>query len=478
MFHFKERKTIAEGATREAVTQQFLKGEDHVFWMLLGINFANISTAFVLLAWANSLIFNKGLDTKKLIILTFAIWGSAAFLGTCITYQQIVTAGHYEKWLLYVQNVYNIVFYLIYTHLLLKKVFIYQRMFVYVFTTLLMAAINYMISGLLYSSGLDQLLLNQSVLVSSLAIDGSTLIFTILLIKFFDKFGLFQQFDELLKHRRAIWLMIIGFFIYDAVFILREAYADKTVFYYGLFYLALFFIASYFAIKLSRRQRTRLAQELLTQQEIYSRHLELAQKELHTVQHNYQAILSSLTNYAEVDDSIGMLNFLQKEVFQIDQSVDEHIKQMNQLVLIEVVELKGLVLSKILEAEKRGCRLLVEVQTPITQISMTITDLLRCVGILLDNAIEATADDSELTLILLQEKHLTIVVKNSFDGTPDLQKIWHESYSTKGSERGFGLSNLRQIVSGYDNILQDTRIEQDQFVQVLIIEKEAAYEFA
>ena len=151
---------------------------------------------------------------------------------------------------------------------------------------------------------------------------------------------------------------------------------------------------------------------------------------------------------------------------------------MNQLVLIEIVELKGLVLSKILEAETRGCRLLVEVQTPIKQISMAIPDLLRCVGILLDNAIEAAAENSDLTLILLQEKHLTIVVKNSFIDAPDLQKIWQEGYSTKGSDRGLGLSNLRQIVNGYDNILQDTRIEQNQFVQVLVIEKEVAYEFA
>lgn len=446
--------------------------------MLFAINFANISTAFMLLAWANKLIFNKILDKKKLILLTLIIWGSAAFLGTCITYQQIMTVGHYQKWLLYVQETYNMMLYLFYTHLLFKKVFIYQRMFVYVFTTLLMAALNYMISGALSSSGLGQLLLNQSMVVSFLSVDGSTLIFTMLLIKLFDKLGLFQQFDELLKHRRAIWLMIIGFFIYDAVFILREGYAQKSVFYYGLFYLTLFFIASYFAIKLSRRQRTRLAQELLAQQEIYSRHLELAQKELHTVQYNYQTILSSLTNYAEADDSKGMLKLLHKEVLQIDQSVDEHIKQMNQLVLIEIVELKGLVLSKILEAETRGCRLLVEVQTPIKQISMAIPDLLRCVGILLDNAIEAAAENSDLTLILLQEKHLTIVVKNSFIDAPDLQKIWQEGYSTKGSDRGLGLSNLRQIVNGYDNILQDTRIEQNQFVQVLVIEKEVAYEFA
>ena len=280
--------------------------------MLFAINFANISTAFMLLAWANKLIFNKILDKKKLILLTLIIWGSAAFLGTCITYQQIMTVGHYQKWLLYVQETYNVMLYLFYTHLLFKKVFIYQRMFVYVFTTLLMAALNYMISGALSSSGLGQLLLNQSMVVSFLSVDGSTLIFTMLLIKLFDKLGLFQQFDELLKHRRAIWLMIIGFFIYDAVFILREGYAQKSVFYYGLFYLTLFFIASYFAIKLSRRQRTRLAQELLAQQEIYSRHLELAQKELHTVQYNYQTILSSLTNYAEADDSKGMLKLLHK----------------------------------------------------------------------------------------------------------------------------------------------------------------------
>lgn len=314
-------------------------------------------------------------------------------------------------------------------------------------------------------------------IVSFLATDGTTIILTGLIIKIFQKLDLFQQFDELLTYRKVIWVMIIGFFIYNALFFQREAFARKTVFFYGLFYLSLFFIASYFAMKLSRRQRSRLSQELIEQQEIYSRHLELAQRELHSVQQNYQTILSCLYKCADENDSKGMLNVLHKDVLKIDQSVNQHIKQMNQLVSIEIVELKGLVLGKILEAEQRGSRLFVEVKSPIKRVSMALPDLLRCVGILLDNAIEAMPDNSEMTLVFLQENDLTIVVKNPFEVAPDLQKIWQEGYSTKGTDRGLGLSNLRQIVSGYENILQDTRIEQNQFIQVLVIEKEGAYEF-
>lgn len=448
-----------------------------MFWVFLGYNFVNFSTAFMLLAWSNRLLFNKTLDKKKLIISTFAIWGTSALIGTCITYQQIMTAGHYETWLVHVQEIYNVGLYLLYTHCLFKKVFIYQRMFAYVFISLLIAAINYMLMGAFKSIGLEQLILRQSMIVSFLATDGTTIILTGLIIKIFQKLGLFQQFDELLKYRKVIWVMIIGFFIYNALFFQREAFARKTVFFYGLFYLSLFFIASYFAMKLSRRQHSRLSQELIEQQEIYSRHLELAQRELHSVQQNYQTILSCLYKCADENDSKGMLNILHKDVLKIDQSVNQHIKQMNQLVLIEIVELKGLVLGKILEAEQRGSRLFVEVKSPIKRASMALPDLLRCVGILLDNAIEAMPDNSEMTLVFLQENDLTIVVKNPFEVAPDLQKIWQEGYSTKGTDRGLGLSNLRQIVSGYENILQDTRIEQNQFIQVLVIEKEGAYEF-
>lgn len=69
-----------------------------MFWVFLGYNFVNFSTAFMLLAWSNRLLFNKTLDKKKLIISTFAIWGTSALIGTCITYQQIMAAGHYETW--------------------------------------------------------------------------------------------------------------------------------------------------------------------------------------------------------------------------------------------------------------------------------------------------------------------------------------------------------------------------------------------
>ncbi|HBR81480.1 MAG TPA: accessory regulator AgrC, partial [Enterococcus sp.] len=44
-----------------------------------------------------------------------------------------------------------------------------------------------------------------------------------------------------------------------------------------------------------------------------------------------------------------------------------------------------------------------------------------------------------------------------------------KSYSSKGKERGIGLSNLDELVQLNKNVYLDTKIEEGQFTQILTI---------
>lgn len=67
---------------------------------------------------------------------------------------------------------------------------------------------------------------------------------------------------------------------------------------------------------------------------------------------------------------------------------------------------------------------------------MDIIDLSRIVGILIDNAIEASIDSSNpfvnLAIIKTDQNSTLIIIENSFkDSALDINKLYNKRYSTK-----------------------------------------------
>lgn len=109
----------------------------------------------------------------------------------------------------------------------------------------------------------------------------------------------------------------------------------------------------------------------------------------------------------------------------------------------------------------------VEIPQPIGESSMEIEDMIRCLGILLDNAMEAVVDheSARVVLVLLDEpEKLSVIVKNDLYTDIEMSRIYQEGYSTKGTNRGLGLASMQQIIRKYENVVQETKIEDEQFI--------------
>ena len=213
---------------------------------------------------------------------------------------------------------------------------------------------------------------------------------------------------------------------------------------------------------------------LILQQSHYVKRLENIQQELRIIQHDYKNMISSLYAQASDGDSDSIKLYIETKLLGVDTTVQENINQMNQVSKIELSELKGLVLTKMIEAEQTGVLLKLEAMNTVRDVEMDINDLIRCIGILLDNAIEAVQnqDNSEVTLVLLSEPDkFTAAVKNPIQLKPDLSKIWQPGYSTKGENRGLGLTSYKKILNKYDNTSSETKVTNDAFLQVLSISK-------
>lgn len=86
---------------------------------------------------------------------------------------------------------------------------------------------------------------------------------------------------------------------------------------------------------------------------------------------------------------------------------------------------------------------------------VTLSSIITMLGILLDNAIDASPENEEIKLDLLcGEYNLVIEVTNKYIGKIDISKIFRKNYSTKSTKRGYGLSNLTKIVNNYGGTIE------------------------
>ncbi|MGG5315132.1 sensor histidine kinase [Enterococcus sp. AZ072] len=219
-----------------------------------------------------------------------------------------------------------------------------------------------------------------------------------------------------------------------------------------------------------REQRLKESEALILQQQAYLQRLESIQLDLRKIHHDYKNVATGLYAQVESGDIKAAQEFISTKMLQMDKEIRLDMQQLNQLANIEVIELKTLIMSKVMQAEKMNVQLMIEVMEPIKKIPMEISDLLRCGGILMDNAIEAAAWEKkpQVTIVFLKEKgKLTFIVKNVTSQSIDLQRIWTAGYSTKGDNRGLGLTNLKEITRQYPDIWLETRVEKQEFIQLL-----------
>ena len=220
--------------------------------------------------------------------------------------------------------------------------------------------------------------------------------------------------------------------------------------------------------KMQRQQ----SETLLLQSQLYVKRLENIQQELRLFQHDYKNIVAGLYASADEGNTQAVKEYIDSKILNIGEDVQNDIRQTNQFVKITNMELKGLLLVKLMDAKQADVTLDLEVLYEVKEIAIDTSDLMRIMGILLDNAIEEaqTTVTKKVSVVILQEdKKTTIMVKNDISSNVDMSNIWKNGYSTKGKNRGLGLSSYQKMLNNYDNAFCETKIENEQFMQILVV---------
>ncbi|MGG5317809.1 sensor histidine kinase [Enterococcus sp. AZ072] len=245
----------------------------------------------------------------------------------------------------------------------------------------------------------------------------------------------------------------------------------------SLTYLILLIIFGLWNLTIDQKKKWENTQLMLIQQQNYLRQMEEVQKEIKSVHHDYKNMLAGIYMHASEGNTKEIQKFLTDKFFQLDHRIEEKLKCQNQLLLIENPEIKGLLISKLAKAESQGITIQLEISDIFRNLPMDVSDLLRILGIFLDNAIEAVADLTQsmkkISIVVMQDdKYVVIRIKNPNELKILLHELMQPNFSTKGKNRGFGLANVRKILAKYPHILNDIDTQNDQFIQTLTIKKE------
>lgn len=168
-------------------------------------------------------------------------------------------------------------------------------------------------------------------------------------------------------------------------------------------------------------------------------------------QHDFQNQIDAVYSLHLTADSLESLVEAQKKY--CDKLIYEN-RYSKVLSCSNNSTLSGFIYTKFMRAESVG----VKVEYDIAfegKSDISMYDLIDILGILLDNAIEAVKDSNGLNKIkfqLIEGEQLEICVKNPVEdiSNNDIEKFYREGYSTKGDNRGLGLSKIKEYQKKYN----------------------------
>jgi two-component system sensor histidine kinase AgrC len=266
-----------------------------------------------------------------------------------------------------------------------------------------------------------------------------------------------------------IMLFIVIFVVVTGLYVdIYSGYAiEKNIIGFIVILFLIYFILSMaYMVYFSRQE---LKNQELEYQRFYNRTLEEIMTDLKRFKHNYSNEIASIAWFVKQKDLDGLSGYI-LEVQDKLEKVD--VQSTLMISKIKNAAVAGLLYAKIQKARSLGIHVKVNISCEVDTVKMKVSQLCEALGILLDNAVEASEDSEEKILNVVIENTggiLRFCIENSSREVPDLSKMFLKGWSTKGSGRGLGLWFLNSIKAQNKNTMLNTYIDKNKVKQEFII---------
>lgn len=162
----------------------------------------------------------------------------------------------------------------------------------------------------------------------------------------------------------------------------------------------------------------------------------------------------------------------------VKEAVPFHHRKYNfdRLTNLNIPTAKSFLAAKLLDAQNQGMNVSIEIPELISEIPLKILDFIIIISVFCDNAIEAaiTSDQKLIRLAIFQtDTDLHFVIENSTSEKKiAINHIFEEGFSSKGSNRGIGLANVKTILRDYPYCSLTTKSDNFIFIQQLSMLKD------
>ncbi|PTJ68721.1 quorum-sensing sensor histidine kinase AgrC [Mammaliicoccus sciuri] len=283
-------------------------------------------------------------------------------------------------------------------------------------------------------------------------------------------------------YNNRIYLLLLAAFLGLSftvfyVYMPKSYNTEKEFEFQTLFYVIYVCVAAIFIILISftviREMALQRTKKEINQYYKYTLQIEQINNEMRKFRHDYVNILATLSEYIREDDMDGLRTYFDQNIAHLHDDMKLNAIKINGLQNLHVREIKGLLTTKIIQSQEQNINISVEITEQIDHINMNIVELSRCIGIIMDNAIEASefVDNPTIQIAFIKnEKSILLVFMNKCSkDTPKVHKLFENHYSTKGRKRGIGLTTLKEITEKTDHVFLDTFINNQYFIQKLEI---------
>lgn len=194
------------------------------------------------------------------------------------------------------------------------------------------------------------------------------------------------------------------------------------------------------------------------------------------LKHDYNNIMQALNGYMST-----------KQYDKLQAHINSVIGECSDINNLSVINPKifndpaiyGIVGAKYFTAIEKDIKFELDISTNIANINFSMPDLSRILGIILDNAMEATTKLEKGRYIKLEmrfdnKKCADIIrVYNTYDTSINIntKDVFKKGYSSKEVKSGIGLWEVKKLIDKSGNSQIYASIERNQFIQNIIIEK-------
>ena len=185
--------------------------------------------------------------------------------------------------------------------------------------------------------------------------------------------------------------------------------------------------------------------------------------------HDFNNIIQAMNGYIQTEDIPSLKKYVKKMIKDVNETDDSKI---GNEFLLNNKAITNLLKSKNVKAKKENIDIKFEIMFELKLLKKYEYELIRVLGIFLENAIEAQREEDDKVIEVLFFKDANckrIIIENTCTKNIDIDKIYTKEFSTKKGNTGLGLWEVKNFVDNNPNFSLETTLENNCFKHTLYI---------